>query len=327
MSSGGEDYSYVRRRLARIETIVASLFISQDIAQEPGLYEEFLLFLRRSYESEYLEDEPYPEREFYYMLERLLSPMRRRPDAGVQERLSLVEQQTGRAQASYERYRSHFEESTSELRTQFETSSEEIKAHVDSLRSEHNELQQAAHSYFAMQSMGLDISDVPLTRFVPIRVYLSEDDATKVSDVSDAVERLTEAFGFSISDEFPAKKGSWWKKWFARTKEIATEPEIKERLARLERALEIQGLLTPQAQIDRNEAEAVAKLAEAVKGVQNAAVQAGSVLFIKTDDCIQVRTLTQRELVHLERNQDLLTAPSELPERLAQMANQPETPT
>jgi hypothetical protein len=61
-----------------------------------------------------------------------------------------------------------------------------------------------------------------------------------------------------------------------------------------------------------------------VKATENSAhvaIQVGSLLFVKTNhngqNCIQARTLTQRELTHLEKHQDLLTSPSTVMSELA----------
>lgn len=168
----------------------------------------------------------------------------------------------------------------------------------------------------------IDTSAVRLPRFIPLRAYLSESPA-HVEDVSRAITSLVEAFGFEIADDFPAIHGSWFKSWFAKLGETATQPEVAARLVKVERALELKGLEAPQAEIDAKQAEAVAKLMSSIENVPNAALQVGSILLVKLTKgdgpVVQVRTLTQRELIQLENNQNLLTSPSTVLDRLAEL--------
>lgn len=179
--------------------------------------------------------------------------------------------------------------------------------------------------------MGVDLSSVPLPRFIPIRVYLSEGDSKRTQSVSNAIRQLLDTYGFSVSDDFPEESGSWWKKWFAKTREVATQPEMIERLKKIERAVELQGLHKPQSEINRNEAEAVAALLKAVESVPMAAIQAGAILLVKTNSpnmgpCVQVRTLTLRELTLLERNQKLLASPHDILAKLMELNQEDHGP-
>jgi hypothetical protein len=160
-------------------------------------------------------------------------------------------------------------------------------------------------------------------------VYLSDTPNNAIGRVTAAVDHMLGAFGFGFADEFPEVRGSWFKKWFARGQEIMTQPEVAQRLKQLERAVQLQGLGQPQADIDAKQAGAVAELMKALADVPNAALQVGSILLIKlTSDkgpTVQVRTLTQQELIHLENNQNLLNSPADLLERLALLC-QPKPP-
>jgi hypothetical protein len=198
-----------------------------------------------------------------------------------------------------------------------------LEVSLDKLASFQKTAETDLHCYLAVQSFGLDLASVPLPRFIPIRVYLSEASRDVIDAVVRAVEGMSYAFGFVVSEEFPAEKGSWWKKWFVKTKEALTQPEVQQRLDKLERALELTGLMQPQANVDKIEAEAAATLIKAVEDVPNVAIQTGSLLLVKTTrkrggKCVQVRTLTQREMIHLERHQDMLSSPATILERLTE---------
>ena len=156
--------------------------------------------------------------------------------------------------------------------------------------------------------------------FIPVRVYLSESNEAELG--TKALNAILDSLDLSVSDVFPVETGSIWQKLFAKTNEIATQPEIAERLQKLERAIDIQGLHQPQSQVDKNEAEAISAIISALDKVSSAAIQVGSVVIIKLPDsdgnsCIQARTLSQRELILLEKNPLLLKEPKNLLDLLA----------
>jgi hypothetical protein len=64
---------------------------------------------------------------------------------------------------------------------------------------------------------------------------------------------------------------------------------------------------------------------KAIERLPTAAMQVGSILLIKYEvsgkPLVQVRTLTQRELIQLEKNQDLLKSPADILERLSELCH------
>lgn len=100
------------------------------------------------------------------------------------------------------------------------------------------------------------------------------------------------------------------------------------RLEKIERAVELKGLGQPQADIDKTQSQAIASLLEAVEKIPNAAIQAGSIILVKTTltsgPTIKVKTLSQRELIHLENNQKLLLSPADLLENLSSIFYEPD---
>jgi len=177
-------------------------------------------------------------------------------------------------------------------------------------------LSTATHEWLALQSMGIDTNEVRVTRFVPVRVYLSEFSEDAAKDVTDAISELLEVYNFDIAQEFPPIIKSWFKKWFAQTKDVVSQPEVIERLEKMQRALELKGLGQPQADIDNKQTDSVIKLIEAVEKMPQAAIHIGSILLIKyqndTGPIVEVRTLTQNEMIFIENNRDLLSCPREL---------------
>ena len=83
------------------------------------------------------------------------------------------------------------------------------------------------------------------------------------------------------------------------------------------RAIELEALHKPQSVVDKGQAEAVSALLSGLTGSDSAAIQVGSILISKTTDSkghvsIQVRTLTQQQLIALEKTPDLLSNPERL---------------
>lgn len=198
---------------------------------------------------------------------------------------------------------------------------ERLERSVDELSSILATEQSETHALLAVQALGLDMETTAVRRLVPIRAYLDEDDSRSLRDVIAAVEAVLASLGFGVADDLPPVRGSWYKRWFARSRDALTRPEVVERLEKIERAVELRYVEQPQSSVDEKQASAIAKLIKALDKTPNAALQAGSVLVVKlstnTGPMIQARTLNQRELAELENNQRLLKSPSTILEKLA----------
>jgi hypothetical protein len=329
------DSTEIERRMTRCEAMLAVMLATSGLSADPDDY-----FMLREMLFRRL---PHPfDEEWMFLLDRILRRRVERSERGenvseLRQRLGKFEEEVGQSrgklaeamqllqrlqksapqQAVFQRYTDQVDQ----INNTIPRLEKDLRQALDVVTSGHRVLQTDVHSYLVAQSMGIDLNDLPLPRFIPVRVYLSEASQRDVDRVTKAVTQLSEVFGFTVSDEFPAKSGSWWKKWFVKTKEVATQPEVQQRIEKLERALELKGLAQPQANVDKTEAEAVATLVKAVENSPNVAIQAGSLLLVKTtqngQNCLQVRTLTQRELIHLEKHQDLLTSPSTVMSQLA----------
>lgn len=110
-----------------------------------------------------------------------------------------------------------------------------------------------------------------------------------------------------------AKLTQWW----ARSKVALTSDEVVERLKKIERALELEHIERPQSEVDRALSQGAAELIKAFENSSTAVAQLGSLLIVKMPDragssAVMVRNLSQRELIFLENNPELLTKPAEL---------------
>jgi len=336
----------LERRVARCEAMMAAMMITTFPGADPDDW-----YLLRDLMTRRIR-EPFDEK-WLFLLDRIISRREKFGDSDLRQRLSQFEEsfektssrlaelsdvvQVLRTEAPQRELFQQYARQVDSISKAFPDQQERLARSVASLTLGQRTLQTDVHTYLVAQSMGLDLNVIPLPRFVPIRVYLSKASQSDIENVTTAVSRIADAFGFAVSDEFPEKTGSWWKKWFVKTKEVATQPEVQQRLKELERALKLKGLGKPQAEIDKSQAEAVALLVKAVEKIPNVAIQTGAILLVKTNqngsNCLQVRTLTQRELIHLEKHQDPLTTPGTVLSQLAGIARnaeqsgEPEPPT
>jgi hypothetical protein len=200
-------------------------------------------------------------------------------------------------------------------------SRQELISDVFLMKERLSKLSIQTHNWLSLVSLGIDVSDTSIHRFAPMRLYLSDATDQTIKNVSEAINLLLDAFDFHIADDLGATRGSWYRRLFVSTKRAVTQTEFLERLQQVERALQIKHLEMPQAGVDEKQVASIKLLLDAIKEVPNVAMQIGSILLIKTtsDDgpLIQVRTLTSKELIHLESNQSLLSSPAQLLKKLA----------
>ena len=120
----------------------------------------------------------------------------------------------------------------------------------------------------------------PSIRQFPVRVYLSNPLSTEVLATEEALNRMCDALDCSFEPLDGPEIGSWFRRFFARTKELLTHEELLNRARLAEQALKIRTLEGPQAQADGPRLTGAAELLAAI-GTNNAVVQIGSVLLVK----------------------------------------------
>jgi anti-anti-sigma factor len=133
------------------------------------------------------------------------------------------------------------------------------------------------------------------------KIYLADADNHEAAEA--ALTEVIKSFGLQISLAFQPVEASWFREFLLKVRGHgqATLP-VEAQLDKLVRALEMQALHRPQAEIDAAQGDAVAKLITALDTTPQAVVQVGSVMVVKVDETIVVRNLTQLELAHWERN-------------------------
>lgn len=213
---------------------------------------------------------------------------------------------------------------SSDLREQvgaLQRSADKVQTRLARIEEDSKDQRQDLHAFLYTTLLEVPNGDLPLHRYVPVRFYTTSEHANEAA-VTEAVEKFLGAFDFVVADNLPGERGSLFKRFFARTKEVATKPEVASRIAKAERALELKMLHERQANVDKLQAEAVAVLLKAIENDDNAALQVGSLLLLRTKTAsgqrnTVTRTLTQRELIFVEQNQQLLKRPENLLDKLA----------
>jgi hypothetical protein len=171
---------------------------------------------------------------------------------------------------------------------------------------------------FAMAS-GLDLTECSFRRAFPVRIYISDARAEeRLSSLLSAFVESLDAIEIGTSEQ---DHRSWLKRAWAVTKSALTSKEFNKRLQVVEHGLKVSFAQKQQSEADSNQAEAFAKLVEAVKEIPNAAVQAGSLILVKITDedgepKIISRTLTLSEMMNLENDKTLMQSPKKLFQRL-----------
>ncbi|MED7930413.1 STAS domain-containing protein [Nonomuraea sp. LP-02] len=140
-------------------------------------------------------------------------------------------------------------------------------------------------------------------------------DAESAPAVERALRQFGEAFGWEVTPRSEPLEGSWFRRFRLKARDLAMSADAKEIAEELRRAAELRALHSVQAENDSKQAQAAATLIQALDGTEQAVVMVGSVLVIKDAGRLAVRTLTQRQLIFLERSADM-TQPSNVLEAL-----------
>jgi hypothetical protein len=186
---------------------------------------------------------------------------------------------------------------------------------IAATRAEQVGMRRDLHAYFEAVSLGMDTNLTPLPRFIEITLHLDRWDNAVETEA--AALGFADVLGFVVADEFPPVRNSWFRRFVARTREVADRPEVQSRLAEGERALQVRAVDLPQAEVDARQAHAAAELISVLENQPKAAIQIGSILLLKTESGLAVRTLGPGEMLKLARNPGLLGSPESLLEALA----------
>jgi hypothetical protein len=144
---------------------------------------------------------------------------------------------------------------------------------------------------------------------VEASVYTISEDG---SDLKRAFLGVAESFGFTLAGEDPAISGSWFQKIWLRVKDSASSEPVSERLHKIEKALELNTLGKARAEVDREKANAVGVLLQAVAQQDSAVLRLGSLVIVKARGQVAAWTISEVEAAALEENSSLVRNPAEI---------------
>ncbi|UKD58603.1 hypothetical protein L3Q65_18370 [Amycolatopsis sp. FU40] len=147
-----------------------------------------------------------------------------------------------------------------------------------------------------------------------ISIYTTADDGTLLQE---AVVELLEACGLEAELWDRVHRGSWFRRFRARSQARAAADKLADLASKLERAAELKYIDTPRSESDVREANAVAQLLQHTGADEEIVICLSSVLFVKTRGTIVVKVLNENEIRVLKQYPRLLKSPGEILDGLA----------
>jgi hypothetical protein len=186
-----------------------------------------------------------------------------------------------------------------------------------------NEQDHHAQTLDLLVTMASELSSpsVAVTRLLPVTAYIDNHNYKTFVEVQAALRQIIAEAGFDIAFESDPVRGSWFGRFFVRSKFPVTSEETEAELRRIEQSLEGQINTPAPPEFDTSQSDGVAKLIYSLNGTPDAIIQIGSVLLVKVDGVPTVRNLTQAELAFLDRNKRLYKMPKEILDELARFTS------
>ena len=154
-------------------------------------------------------------------------------------------------------------------------------------------------------------------QLIPVNIFLDSDQPNLIYNAYQSILDFLADIGFENSIDFPAKKGSWIKKFIGKSKQILSSEEVTNRLKEVEYSVEVNTILKPQSEVEKNQSEALLNILKGLEGIPNAAIRIGSLIIIKLTNkegelSVQTRTLSIRELHYINKHPELLENPRQI---------------
>ena len=135
--------------------------------------------------------------------------------------------------------------------------------------------------------------------------------------VYEAVAELATAIGFNIDMYGSPEYGSWFARLRLRARSVETTSKLRDVANKLERAAELHYIQEPRSKSDEREANAVANLIKALESTDEAVIYLSSILFVKINGSVTAHVLSEKQILQLAEQPDLLRNPLTLHEQLA----------
>jgi hypothetical protein len=206
------------------------------------------------------------------------------------------------------------------------------------LRADLNIASQYLYDFVWQSTIGVDVEKALLQRVIPVRVYADtrSDDLVEVfgfehkaQEIARRTAALLSILDFELVYVLPDETGSWFGRWYARTRAFLRSDAVQEKLKLAEEAAKAQFLDKPQSEVTKNLCDALESVMRATKDVDDVLVQAGHLRVAKKRlpngrSMAIVRTLSASELIHFEEQQrNFRAAPKILAEEFGELSTQP----
>jgi len=195
---------------------------------------------------------------------------------------------------------------------------EEFKAQLSDFKKELEELRESNEKLKDILFNNVaEYGAESTTQLIPVNIYLDTNDNNLIYTAYQSVLDFLTEIGFETSVDFKARKGSWFKRWIANSKAAMTSDEVINRLREAEYAVEVNTILKPQSEVEKNQSEALVAILSSLQGIHNAAVRIGSLIVVKVTSpsgevSVQTRTLSIAELHIINKHPELLQQPQQI---------------
>lgn len=198
-----------------------------------------------------------------------------------------------------------------------------LSARIEELEKSNNNLNKYLYNNLIERDL------VEKYQYIPIEIYIDSDSLETALKIYEAVNLFLNEIGFQKEIELQAIKGSWFKRFVAKSKEAISSDEVLDRLKEAEYGLEVNMVLKKQSEIDVNSSQALLNIVKSIESVPNAVIRIGSILVVKLTNelgevSLQSRTLSIKEMYLLNKNPDLLQKPQKILSAIAKAVDEGE---
>ena len=279
---------------------------------------------RSFFETSYKGRLPFPPE---FIIERIRSGMRRRSLFRTRDRVdSMGEQIYGRIASRLDLMLQDVDRRFSAIELQ----GNDTKTQVEFLTNSTVNITDRINQLNWNSMLGVPQQEIRAKQFIPVRIYLSNVPGSQKEDIISEISSILRTISFEIDIETPEETGSWWKRLWMQSKDVLTQEEVINKLAKLERAAEAKFIEKPQAEANKDYAIALEKIVKSLDGVDSACVQIGNLLLVKyvtkygppkAKVRLIVRTLSALEMREIEKNQVLLKDPRQIIDSLQKICS------
>lgn len=162
-------------------------------------------------------------------------------------------------------------------------------------------------------------------------VYVAGNDYEAAQELAAAITEVLARQGIEAAPDGPPVISSWAQRFTLSVKRFLSRSEVKQRLQKVEHALEVVAVQKPMSEVNAQHADAVNKLLSSAEKCDSFVALVGSMLMVKhTDESGRVnayaQTLSVAQVRALERNQHLLKSPAALLAHLETLSHEDDIP-